>query len=222
MRHELCRDLRYVRTIHDIELWLADTDRTPTDRDWSVLDDAERSRARRFRFVVDRDRYVVAHSTVRIVLGERLGQSAEDVRISTESEKPGLLDNPLHFNLSRSGGMVLVGMADEPIGVDIEQIRTEVADRATAEVVFAPSELVALGDPADAAIFFRIWTAKEAYVKAVGSGLTDAVRDIVAWPQAPSGWQTEELDVGPGYRAAVTAPVGDWIAVVRAFHHVPS
>lgn len=130
------------------------------------------------RFAIDRPRSVFAASRValRMLLGRYLGQPAKDVQIVSDvGGKPRLTVGDLHFNLAHSGNVTLVAVTRGcPIGVDVEQLRpvdrgVEIAARS-----FHPAENEAIAAAsADelAACFLRIWTRKEAVLKAVGIGL---------------------------------------------------
>jgi 4'-phosphopantetheinyl transferase len=81
----------------------------------------------------------------------------------------------IEFNLSHTRGLVAAAVASRgAIGVDVERIDEAKADFAVAEAYFAPAEVALLkrAPPADRPLFFfRLWTLKEAYVKAIGAGL---------------------------------------------------
>ncbi|MES2945307.1 MAG: 4'-phosphopantetheinyl transferase superfamily protein [Pseudomonadota bacterium] len=90
----------------------------------------------------------------------------------------GQLDIDLRFNLSHTHGMVAVAIAiGLDVGIDVERIERRVADdMAIAEAYFSPSEqaqLHAITDPAQRRLaFIDLWTAKEAFIKALGRGLS--------------------------------------------------
>ena len=92
-----------------------------------------------------------------------------------EQGKPYLRNRPdLHFNISHSGKYAVCVLSDAPVGCDVEtirQVRGNVAARC-----FSPEENAALaaadGDAARETLFYRLWTLKESYLKAVGCGIT--------------------------------------------------
>jgi len=140
-----------------------------------VLSTEERARAERLAFEEDRVRYVNSTYFLRSVLGDQVG--IEPGRLAMSSGrwgKPYLQDGPA-FNLSHSKRWALVGVAPEGnVGVDVEDVRP-VADlesliESTMHVDEA-RELLALPSDRRAEAFFRLWTRKEAVVKAVGVGL---------------------------------------------------
>jgi 4'-phosphopantetheinyl transferase len=142
-----------------------------------LLADDERQRAGRFRFDVHRHRFIVGRGALRLLLGEYLGERPERLLFRYGPRgKPFLLEHPdLHFNFSNSAdrGLLAVTRIAE-IGADLEQ-RREMSDLlAIAERFFAAGEVRRLLDlPREQheECFFRCWTRKEAYLKAVGEGL---------------------------------------------------
>ena len=93
-----------------------------------------------------------------------------------EHGKPFLKDCPgLHFNISHSGDYVICALSDAPVGCDIEKLQP-VRERVAARF-FSPEENAALAAAADEAaremLFFRFWTLKESFLKAVGCGITE-------------------------------------------------
>jgi 4'-phosphopantetheinyl transferase len=130
---------------------------------------------------------------------------------------------PVDFNLSHSGEWALVAVTTPAwrVGVDIEQISPDLDFLAMAQHMYQPSEVERLhsADPAVRRIeYFRIWSAKEAYVKSIGIGLAgfrdvlvqpgdqleDAEHGLVMTRTAPdTSWPVRWLDIAPGYAAAL-------------------
>src|SRR5207248_1406414 len=83
---------------------------------------------------------------------------------------------PFSFNVSHSGDLALIAFASLPdVGIDVEAIRPDFATSEIAERFFSPGEvenLLALPVPEQTEAFFQCWTRKEAYIKAVGEGLS--------------------------------------------------
>jgi 4'-phosphopantetheinyl transferase len=155
------------------------------EQHWRHLNDAERQRAARYRNEADRVRFIVARSSLRQVLGRRLGVASWDIRFGeNEFGKPLLRDAsiPLHFNTSHSGDWVLHAIDDlAPIGIDVEALRCDLADIETFRRVLSPEELVQLSGlpkPRRAGAFATVWVRKEAYVKALGEGMNRPLHEI--------------------------------------------
>ncbi len=186
----------------------------------------EKERAERFHFERDRICYVVVRGLLRTLLGRYLGCSASEVEFSyNEHGKPAVaLEQakvPIEFNVSHSHGMAILGFTlHQSIGVDIEQIRPEVATEDLAKRFFAPAEIKALGglpEERRARGFFNCWTRKEAYIKARGIGLslpldqfavsvTDGVGALLSVAGDPEGaqrWSIRDIAAPPGHVAAI-------------------
>ena len=225
----------------EVHVWRVDyRELASPERALQSLSESERIRAARFHRDSDRLRYVVAHAALRDVLGRCLSLAPERLVFQTgEHGKPALRDAPsLQFNLSDSDGLALIGVAvDGPLGIDVERHREDPTLIDVADRFFSPAEVRALRavDPSrrlDA--FFRIWTRKEAFIKAVGEGLA---RDLASFdvsldpghgasllatrpdPEEARAWALVDLDLGPGVSAAlvVRAPAG----TVRGFEWSP-
>src|SRR5215831_2258301 len=146
---------------------------------WSLLAEDERNRADRFAFPSLRAKYVLSRGILRTLLGRLLGLKAQALNFSYgEAGKPFLPSGPhsLEFNLSHSGEMVAYAFTKcGLVGIDIEQ-RRELRDlEGIAERFFGPveyQELMSLDPTSQQLAFFNCWTRKEAYIKAVGGGLS--------------------------------------------------
>jgi 4'-phosphopantetheinyl transferase len=153
---------------------------SPSDvRDWrAVLDDEERARADRLRSAADRDTFIIAHALLRSMLSEATGLPVEGWRYVTDpSGKPELAAggarSGLRFSLTHTRDFAACAIARDDVGIDAEAL-DETVDPAVAEHYFTPAEAraVRLAPPArQLEIFLRLWTLKEAFVKATGEGL---------------------------------------------------
>ncbi|MET0280930.1 MAG: 4'-phosphopantetheinyl transferase superfamily protein [Steroidobacteraceae bacterium] len=146
----------------------------------ALLDASEQQRAARFRDPRHARHFIVAHARLRQLLAQELRQEAKALRFAGGTHgKPELAAggaDALQFNLSHSGGLGLVGWSrDRAIGVDIERWRDMHDELALVRRYFSPVEVAAYESLPTALRregFFNAWTRKEAYVKAVGRGLT--------------------------------------------------
>ncbi len=183
----------------------------------------ERERAARFRFARDRERFVAARGILRDILARYLGVNAAAPRFRYgEAGKPALEGSPeLRFNASHSHGLGLYAVAlGRDVGIDVELIRPGPAGERIAERFFYPSEtasLRALPEEQQAGAFFRIWTRKEAYIKAVGKGLSIPLNSFAA--EEVPGWGVRDLDPDPRYRAAIAVEGEGWS--LREFEWAP-
>lgn len=129
-----------------------------------------------------------AYALLRWALRERYGWQTLSEIETTEQGKPWFPRNPeIHFNISHTDGAVLVGVADCPVGVDIEKLRP-VSQRTMTQVAGTSSERA----------FFQTWVRREARTKRSGSGIGAMLRSEPPMEQGESYW---ELNLFPGYLA---------------------
>lgn len=190
-----------------------------------VLSADERQRAVRFRQEADRHRYSVARIGLRDILSRYRAIAPHALQFSYgEKGKPYLApqpgEPPLEFNLSHSGDWVGVAIARVPVGFDLEAIRPIPQLDAILRRHFTASEQATLQPLAAAAktlAFFRLWTAKEAFLKATGLGISAAL-DSVAIALEPgvaphfcqlppplnlTDWSLHTFDLATSYPAAL-------------------
>lgn len=152
----------------------------------ALLSAVEQKQHGRFRFDDDRHTYMVAHALVRTTLGAMLGVPPQELGFEIgEHGKPELKHaaaGDLRFNLSHTRGLVACGVTrTDDIGVDVEQIDRKLEIDNLAGSVLSEDEqaaLVPLAGSAKRERFFRHWTIKEAYVKAIGRGISLPLRSL--------------------------------------------
>ncbi|MGH9481843.1 MAG: 4'-phosphopantetheinyl transferase family protein [Terriglobales bacterium] len=186
-------------------------------RTW--LSSEERARADRLVVPLHGWRYTAAHAHLRWLLAQRLGYAPADLEFERGPHgKPSLRGLPLHFNLSDSGTLGLAGVhATIELGVDIEAVRADRDALRLARRFFTDSETAWLeAQPAAdrAHAFCRLWTCKEAWMKADGRGLALPLHHAeVTFSAGAAGlcsvgpparaWYVRELKLAGGYAAAV-------------------
>ena len=220
---DLCRVIESA-TVHEVgahtlTLWLIDAahaDAGPVES--SHLDRGEVGRAASLHDQRHRARYVLAHTALRVLLGRRLGLAPDDVaygrnpcpRCGGPNGRP-VLDGapgPVHFSLSTSGDLILIGIATAPVGVDVEIQAPTDAVRGAGQLLHRAerAELLAAADSERAAVFTRLWTRKEAYLKGVGVGVGHGLASPYIGsgplPAAPRGWSVLDVTVPHPYAAA--------------------
>ena len=182
----------------------------------------EEARYQSFAHDEHRFRWGAARGTLREVLGAALGIEPREVVIRIGSHGKPFVDG-LRFNISHSGGRALIALAQVEVGADIELPKPRRTDD-IARRFYAPGEigrLFQLDDPqARRAEFFRLWTCKEAFLKATGEGLSRSTRSYeiellasggarLLWARgiddAASRYSVHPLDPGAPYRAAIVA-----------------
>ncbi|MEU6368594.1 4'-phosphopantetheinyl transferase superfamily protein [Streptomyces sp. NPDC046931] len=166
-----------------VEGWLVDL--RAAEHTWDdearrgELSAEEARRAERFRSPTAAVTYIRARSTVRRVLARTLGEHPATVRLSAApGGRPALPDHPQwHVSWSTSAGVLLVAVRrGEPVGVDVEVMRTVPSPARVLRTVYPHTPALAeLGEPE---AFFSAWTLLEAAVKATGRGLARGGRDV--------------------------------------------
>jgi len=206
------------------------------DRFRSILEADELERASRFHFEKHRRHFVVGRGFLREVVARYLQIKPEALRfVYGAYGKPALAgEESLRFNMSHSHEVALVAVArDVELGVDVEHVRADFATGDIARRFFSRVEVEAfdgLPQEEQVAAFFRCWTRKEAYIKAIGKGLSQALDafDVTLAPgdaaallraeeDDPSRWMLSDVDVGEGYAGALV--VERPVAEVRLFRH---
>lgn len=165
-----------------VHLWRAHLD---TYANPAVLSADEQARAARFTFPLHQHRFIAARSILRTLLGRYTNQPPEKI-VFTYSQygKPSLAENKaaIYFNLSHTHELALYAIGlEEKIGVDIEHIQTDKEVEKIAARFFSPYENQQLDQlTADKKIttFFQLWACKEAFIKAVGEGLSFPLTDF--------------------------------------------
>jgi 4'-phosphopantetheinyl transferase len=207
-----------------LDLWFFDLSREPGEDEWALLAEDERERALRLIVPSKRRQSVRARAALRRVLGAYLpGLDPAALRFMYgEHGKPTLeLPDAPTFNLSHSHQLGLLGVVldDRRLGIDVEHARPGRAFDAIAEHFFTDDEaawLQARGSERCASGFYRMWTHKEAYLKALGTGLSFSSRGFsmaveaepatlhsTSWPgDRPESWRFRALPCLPGYAAA--------------------
>ncbi|MBI2783940.1 MAG: 4'-phosphopantetheinyl transferase superfamily protein [Gammaproteobacteria bacterium] len=199
-----------------VQLWLArlsDCRDVLVQRDWrAVLSDAEIAHSARFADPADRHRALLARLLLRKALSRRYPLRLADWRFARDHRgKPALVwpALPLAFNLSHSADLVVCALGRQcELGVDVEQVAPRARLLALARRFFSADECAALdrlSGIAQRAAFYDIWTAREAYCKALGCGLAgfaDPESSAIAATTA-AGWQRRWVTDIPGYRLAL-------------------
>ena len=204
-----------------VDVWLLSvkTDAAELKIYEEVLGDDEKARAGRFLFAADRARSITARGGLRWLLSSYCQIQPEALTFhACDHGKPALLKPPrdVEFNVSHSGDYVLIGIGvDAQCGVDIERSQVHLSEQEIAEHFFCTREVEWLRRTEDG--FLRLWTTKEAVIKAVGRGLSIPLSDVdvtdvvegrnpvvtlALGPTRQMLWVTE-LNVIPDYRAAV-------------------
>lgn len=146
-----------------------------------LLDDEERGRSEGFRYPRHRRQFVLCRAAVRSILCDRLGCENEELAFrALEHGKPlAVLKGkpaPISFNTSHSGSHGLITLAnDGRLGVDVEErCEQRDLDAIIGDVFTGPeqADLASVTGPCKLHMFYKLWTIKEAFIKAMGTGLS--------------------------------------------------
>ena len=153
----------------------------------SVLSPDEWTRAKRFRFERDHNRFVQCRTALRHILSQYLRLPACEIRLDYQANgKPELAadQNPerLRFNVAHSSELALIAVGfQQRLGIDIERMRADIDIPALSEQCFSAREqasLLSLHADLRFQAFFACWTRKEAFIKATGEGLSFPLSDF--------------------------------------------
>ena len=214
-----------------VQLWTYrfQTDTKAVHNSYRLLSSDERDRADRFFQPEVRDRFILARAGLRRLLAWYLDTNPQEgVFAYGEYGKPYLDKSNLSFNMSHSGNMAgyVVSYARK-VGVDVEFVGRKVSRDQIAGRFFASEEVAALqaipeGERDRA--FFTIWTLKEAYLKAKGTGITNALDSFAVFvdghsqkllradddPEASEKWKLVFVDICVDYVAAICGEGKNW------------
>lgn len=208
--------------LHTIHVWqrsLQANDDT-CNEELELLSKDEREKALRFHFAKHRRRYILARAGLRKILAYYFSLPPEQFTFSYSSHGKPSISYPnnhdaIQFNISHSGEFALYGFSRQyEVGIDIEMM----SDRPTDELAvrfFAPAEsaaLMQLNQNRRKESFYDIWTQKEAFVKALGLGLSYPLTNFVVKVTGEAGlssvvdddasqWHLQKIAVDEGYSA---------------------
>lgn len=211
--------IRAFRKIDDI--LVVHVDLTPhndqVSRAAQWLDQTEKARWRRYRVDRPQREFALCRAALRVVLCSRLGCENNQLSVGvTGYGKPFALVNgvtaPVSFNVSHSGNHGLIAFAQGiQLGVDVEERVHRRDIDGLSRAVFGPNEqteIASAREPHKTHLFYRLWTHKEALIKALGTGFSldltqfeippdvrnGARKSIFEFPQAPNvSWILEDI-----------------------------
>ncbi len=215
-------------TVVDVWRVALDATRPPSAAALASLEPWEHERAAKFATDTLRHRWLGAHVALRHLLADALGVAPATITYGKGPQGKRFIAAPaaqgLEFNFSDSGDLALVALArGGPIGADIEARRAQPDLAAVAESHFSVEErqaLLALDSAEQLAAFYRLWTRKEAYLKALGAGLGYGLGRFAVTMDAEdarlvhvdgdhrvaASWRIAVVAAPEGYEACVAAP----------------
>jgi 4'-phosphopantetheinyl transferase len=212
--------------MHDVHVWTLDSGASEAmaARFLPILAPDEKERAARFRFDRLQHSFVVTRGVLRCLLACYVDVPPGGIRFAYGAKgKPALASAAgIEFNATHSGGFAMFAFAIGcRVGVDVELMRPMAGAADIAERFFCPEEAAEIGSlplGERERAFFRCWTRKEAYIKAIGDGLSaplDGFRvtlrpgeparlvHIAHDTDAAQAWTLDDLGPAAGYMAAL-------------------
>ena len=162
---------------------------------FSLMNESKRQKVDRFRFEDDKKRAVAGEMLARKAIALWCDVPAEEIIFGIGNNgKPFAENTEIQFNISHSGNIVVCAVDDRPVGIDVEQIRNielKIAKRIYADdelfylFGFHPSndDFYTLPNAEMLLRFFELWTAKEAYLKYTGAGITENLKTLSVNPE---------------------------------------
>lgn len=224
-------------TATDLHMWRASLDEPEAVvrnlRDTLSVD--ERARADRFHFARDRHRFIIAHGALRSIIGYYLNLAPDQVVFDygvrgKPALSPSMNSDQLHFNLAHSHELAIYAFTrHRRVGIDVEYTLRVLrdADQMVKRFFSANEQAVYCALPANEQrmAFFRCWTRKEAFIKAIGDGLSQPLDqfDVTLAPAQPPEilsidgselaahhWLLVHLEPGANYIGAMSVEGRNW------------
>jgi len=229
----LIPDIHPVIETPHVHVWRIDLHTAPAqlERLLGLLDDAEVRRAQQFRFERHRRRFITGRGVMRILLGRYTGRLPQALDLSYNPHgKPSLKDaGSLEFNFTNSRDLALLCVARQrQLGIDLEHLGRHADYAGIVNRFFAErevEELFSIPEGRRHAAFLTGWTRKEAYIKALGMGLSlplgkfavtidpEVAPSLISaddMPDEPDRWAFRHLEPEPGYVASLAVEGGGW------------
>jgi 4'-phosphopantetheinyl transferase len=199
-----------------------------------ILSGEEIARMERMHFPRDRHLFLVSHLLVRTTLSHYAGRPPGAWRfVQSEHGKPLILaetkPSPLRFSLAHTAGLAVVAVTCESdIGVDVERVDRPVKVRELINRFFSPEETAELGKLPPGRLqdhFFLYWTLKEAYIKALGRGLSHPLDSfgfhLAGVRPYRIGISGTDLPVSGSFRFALIEPLPSYVAALSVLSARP-
>jgi len=185
-----------------VHVWYLSLATAPVTDLASLLTEGERTRAARFVFEPDRRRFVATRGWLRHLLGRYLGLAPGAIVLGAGPQgKPSFeargSQRGIEFNVSHSGDRSLLAFSlGRPVGVDVELMADKPDLDDLARACFTPRELERFtSSPSNRRLesFFGLWTAKEAYLKTKGGGLSIPLQEFQIEPLGHPDWEARRI-----------------------------
>lgn len=224
---------------HQINLWYACIDSFTKDvfHLSELLNEEELRKANCIKSIKDRNNCIITLVLLKKLLGYYLDKLPSEIILSyTKYNKPYLKHCDLKFNLSHSGNLLLIGVAlNYDIGVDVEKTEYFPEMDGVAKNFFSNYEyqsFIRLNEDQKIEGFFNCWTRKEAFIKAIGSGLSYSLKefDVTLIPEEEArlikvkndetegeSWSLFSFDIMSNYKAAVAVRLKECRMLIKKY-----
>lgn len=149
----------------------------------AFLSPFEKNRANRYHFSNDKNRFIISRTVLKFLLSKQTGLDVNEIVLDKYSnKKPCLPSHPsIFFNVTHAGDYALIAIAKKPVGVDIEHVNKDFDYNEILSGIFNKSEIDdVFSSNNKQRTFYKLWTRKEAIVKATGKGIDDHFPEIVS------------------------------------------
>lgn len=150
---------------------------------YDLLQSEEKTRSSRLAKKMDRLIFIGGRALLRILLGQYLKIDPREISFAYGLKKKPSLNNtcnsPIHFNVSHSGPYILIAVADEEVGIDVEYYKEADILKSDMDLLFSNAEVSFItnhNSPVEA--YHKLWTRKEALLKGTSQGIIDKVRAV--------------------------------------------
>lgn len=164
---------------------LIDSNMELLNRQFSCLDSEEQERAQKFYFTKDKVKFIQGRYLLKSIIANYLEKDIKKIQFKyNEYGKPELISNKksLYFNISHSNNfMVMAFSKKDHLGIDVEFNDQQDVSYLISSNIFTNKELSYfdnLDSQEKQVVFYKLWTSKEAYLKALGVGLSISLNDI--------------------------------------------
>jgi 4'-phosphopantetheinyl transferase len=179
------------------------------------VSEQRRAKVQTFLKPEDADRGLLGDILIRSIISSKLNMRNKEIHFTVESNgKPCVAGlSSYHFNIAHSGHWIVCAVDDDPVGIDIEEIKPISLDVAT--YFFSTQEYNWLMDQDEAArlsCFYELWTLKESFIKWLGKGLSFPLQSFsilpgtnqgLSWPTVDHACYFNQPNADPDYKMAV-------------------
>ncbi|MGB4400869.1 MAG: 4'-phosphopantetheinyl transferase superfamily protein [Daejeonella sp.] len=147
---------------------------------YELLNDEEKAKSAKFYNEQDRHMFIASKALLKSLLSRYLNIEPGKLSFSFgKNKKPYIQNSFIHFNVSHSGKCILIAVCDEEVGIDVEYYRHMTIQKEDMYNIFTEAEITFIaGHNPWNEIFHKLWTRKEALVKATSQGIPDDLKGI--------------------------------------------